>query len=149
MTTTSLRDLAAYVSQFNYTTYYEKVILRNCPVVIDGCDLMQFLFLRGLEEAIVEVGAKDKNPKGSARKGVPNPHWFGGDWETYARNVRSFFQDLKKCEITPIVIMDGALSTIAAMKEEAELHEDPLDSLRLQGYPGKTYTPVFLKRVES
>ncbi|CAL8071637.1 unnamed protein product [Orchesella dallaii] len=144
---TTLRDLAAFTYQLSINKYNKRVVLRNRPVVIDGSDLMDYLYVRTQENASIEVRARDpkrENPKASTKKGLPNPYWFGGDWKTYALRVRSFFENLKKCEITPIVIMDGGLSRNEREKEDAKLLAH---CVNLQAYHGKPDRPVFLKTV--
>ncbi|CAL8071639.1 unnamed protein product [Orchesella dallaii] len=137
MATIGIHDLTAYISQFNDNKYYEKVKLQNCVVVIDGCDLMDFLYLNAQENARVKVRDGVRNPS-------PDPKWFGANWKAYAKKVESFFKQLNQCGIIPIVIMDGGLSSNEVKKEMAQLGED---CVNLQGFHGNTYRPIFLKTV--
>ena len=34
---------------------------------------------------------------------------FGGDYDKYARSIEKFFDSLAKCNITPLVLIDGGI----------------------------------------
>lgn len=82
---------------------------------------------------------------------LKHPHLFGGDYQFYAQNVRDFFQHLKLCCITPIVLFDGAYDALK-LKSAFQRFADNLKlnvrqaGNNLQGVtPGFSYSPVFMK----
>ncbi len=122
--------------------YKQKVYLRSVPVIIDGCNLMYFLYFDG-NKSIVDRGQKSKpdNPDK-----IPLAHIFAGDWLQYGQNVRYFFQQCAQCDLHP---MDGAYEKYKLEVARTRFASNAKDNTRKKEgsveFPGKTYTPVFLK----
>ncbi|XP_011501256.1 PREDICTED: protein asteroid [Ceratosolen solmsi marchali] len=76
--------LTTYIN--NYTTCLKNYDLYNTYVVIDGNAVASGLY----------------------QEGVLGYNCFGGDYDKYAHCVSTFFNDLLKCNITPLIIFDGA-----------------------------------------
>lgn len=125
--------------------YKQKVYLRSVPVIIDGCNLMYFLYFDG-NKSIVDRGQKKKSDNPDK---VPLAHLFAGDWVQYGQNVRCFFQQCAQCDLYPIVIMDGAYEKSKLEVARTRFASNAKDNTRKKDgaveFPGKTYTPVFLK----
>ncbi|XP_034230981.1 protein asteroid [Thrips palmi] len=79
-----IRGLTGYISN-NSRKFYEPLQLRDCTLVIDGCSLACQLYTQASECRSV----------------------FGGDYDHYAQEIDSFFSSLEKCNIMPVVIIDG------------------------------------------
>lgn len=68
--------------------YEEKSVFHSQILLIDGSNLMYFLFFK--------------------HNGNYGDHLFGGNFNSYAAEIRTFFDQLDKSMIQPIVIFDGA-----------------------------------------
>lgn len=79
-----VHGLTSYVSQ-KADLYLEDFQLNNCFLIIDGYSLASNLYNSSTKINSV----------------------FGGDYDKYAKVVTKFFDILKKCNVTPIVICDG------------------------------------------
>lgn len=124
--------------------YREKTVMRNHPVLIDGCNLMYFLYFDG-KAAVVGRGG---NTVGDNQ--LPNAHLYGGDWMQYAQNVRHFFQQLKHCNILAIVLFDGAYDADKIEVARKRFAQSVKENVKRgthdrRAEPGKSYTPIFLK----
>ncbi|XP_076473393.1 protein asteroid-like [Bombus vancouverensis nearcticus] len=80
--------LTAYINKhrFNFLEHYE---LRDTYLVIDGNNINYLLY----------------------RKCTHNNWTFGGDYDNYKQYVSDFFDDLLKCNVTPLVFLDGAVES--------------------------------------
>lgn len=120
-----VRGLATFLDSYSNTKYAKRVFVRDCPVVIDGYNLVYHLY---------------QTSKGSTS------HLVGGDYKNYATEVRLFFQKLKNCEIIPIVIFDGAYeeSKLATVHERFQnlVKENVKQEL---SYPSENFTPLGIK----
>ncbi|XP_044007884.1 protein asteroid-like [Aphidius gifuensis] len=79
-----VRGLTTYIEKTPHY-YYNKFYLQNTKLVIDGWNL-SFQIYRNFSQCNCS---------------------FGGDYHQYAKSVESFFEELKKCNVIPIVILDG------------------------------------------
>ncbi|XP_076172624.1 inactive serine protease scarface isoform X4 [Ptiloglossa arizonensis] len=79
-----IRGLTTYIENHSdyYLKYYE---LCDTYLVIDGCNIYRKIY----------DTSENMNCK------------FGGDYDKYAQCVSNFFDDLKKCNVTPLVLFDG------------------------------------------
>ena len=79
-----VRGLSTYLAQRR--DFFDAKELRDTEVIIDGNNLRFQLYrqCRGLNDC------------------------FGGDYDKYYNFVRQFFARLKRCGITPVIVMDGA-----------------------------------------
>lgn len=142
-----VHGLTSFISGY-HEKYKEKIYVRDGPVVIDGSNLMYFLYFEG-KSSVVERGPK-KLQAHQEKKSLPHAYLFGGDWEQYAQNVRYFFQQLKQCIVTPIVILDGAYDSSKLEVAKLRFAENVMKNVKpasdeAVSTPGKTYTPIFLK----
>jgi hypothetical protein len=162
-----VHGLTTFIAKY-HDKYKEKIYLQNCPVVIDGCNLMFFLYFEGrhaLPSTSISTPSKGGGRRSSSGGKSPvakpspmkAPHLFGGDYMTYAQNVREFFQHLKHCNVTPVVLFDGAYDDLkirTAFKRFAESlkenvkgsHSHQQEQNPFRGItPGTSYSPVFMK----
>lgn len=79
-----IRGLTFYINN-NSDYYYEKFSLQNTKLVIDGWCLSSEIY----------------------RYQSSCNCTFGGDYHQYAKSVETFFEELEKCNVEPIVILDG------------------------------------------
>ena len=79
-----VRGLSTYLSQRR--DFFDSKELRDTEVIIDGNNLRFQLYrqCRGLNDC------------------------FGGDYDKYYKFVRQFFEKLKSCNISPVIVLDGA-----------------------------------------
>ncbi|XP_060812182.1 protein asteroid-like [Bombus pascuorum] len=83
-----IRGLTAYINQhkFNFLEHYK---LRDTYLVIDGNNIYYSLYTK-----------------------CTCDNWtFGGDYDNYAQCISDFFDDLLKCNITPLVFIDGSVES--------------------------------------
>lgn len=119
--------LTSYISN-NSDRYLENYALHDTYLVIDGNN----------------IGCQLYNWHTNLTNCV-----FGGDYDRYARCVANFFDELLKCNITPLVIFDGGcedkkLKTIISRTKEkiqAASHFTPVYQSR------NKFLPLFLKDV--
>lgn len=78
-----IRGLTTYVNQHS-ERFHQPFRLHDCYLVIDGCSLACQLYIRSRCNSA-----------------------FGGDYDKFAQTVEEFFSLLIKCNVTPIVIIDG------------------------------------------
>ena len=80
-----VRGLSTFLA--NRGDFFEKKQLRGSKVIIDGNNLRFALYKScpGLNDC------------------------FGGDYDKFYRHVRRFFLNLLRCEVTPVIIVDGGL----------------------------------------
>jgi len=134
--------------------YKTTIRLQNVPVVIDGHGLMYFLYFGGpnpiveraqnVPKSWTEQSTRKRGWEG-CRAPTPNAHWFGGDLTAYAQNVRWFLEQLKQCEITPIILMDGPFEEKKKKTDDSRFNKSIKDNVTKERFPGKNYKPVFLK----
>lgn len=80
-----IRGLQAYANENGLLVAHR---LQNCTLVIDGLNLEHELYSGYL------AGHDDKA--------------FGGDYATFTAYIVAFFGALARCQVTPVVIMDGS-----------------------------------------
>ncbi|XP_076654581.1 single-strand DNA endonuclease protein asteroid [Halictus rubicundus] len=115
-----IKGLTTYINNQSdrYLTYYE---LRDTYLVIDGNS----------------VGCHIYNL--STRSNCA----FGGDYDKYAQRVSNFFDDLLKCNITPLVLLDGGCenkklkTVIQRAKEKVYMAScfSPMSQQRMKFFP--------------
>ncbi|XP_044012903.1 protein asteroid-like [Aphidius gifuensis] len=79
-----IRGLTTYIEK-NSDDFYETFLLQNTKLVIDGWNLSNRIY-RNLSNCNCA---------------------FGGDYYQFAKSIEIFFEELIKCNVTPIVILDG------------------------------------------
>ncbi|XP_045215530.2 protein asteroid homolog 1-like [Mercenaria mercenaria] len=79
-----VRFLTSYISE-NDDKYLCDYDLQNTKLIIDGSSLIFFLY-----------------------EHYKIPHQFGGDYDIFARRCKEFFNILTQCNVTPVVVFDGA-----------------------------------------
>lgn len=79
-----IRGLTSYISQ-NAHRFHLVHRLQDCILVVDGCSLACQLY----------INVSDCNSA------------FGGDYDKYAQTIQDFFSLLNKCNVTPLVVIDG------------------------------------------
>jgi len=98
-----IRGLTAYISNHS-ERFLQTYALHDTYLVIDGNCIMCQLYMRYTKSNCI----------------------FGGDYDKYAQRVTQFFDQLLKCNVTPLVIIDGGsedkkLNTIISrIKEKLE-----------------------------
>jgi len=151
--------LTTFIAKY-YDKYKETVYLQNCPVVIDGPNLMYFLYFEARHSVLQasqtqkkgyrSAGSSGKSPVAKTN-GLKEAYLFGGDYMTYVQNIREFFQQLKHCNITPIVLFDGAYDDFKIATAYKRFADNVKENVwnadcRVRGVtPGRSYAPVFIK----
>lgn len=118
--------LMTYISQHS-DVYLQKFNLHDTFLVIDGNSLASQLYAH--------------EAKGNC--------CFGGDYDKYAYSVSHFFDDLLKCNITPLILIDGGsedkkLNTVCKRTKDrihTAYNSSPYKQSRTQLFP------LFLKEV--
>lgn len=87
LTTMGISHFFSYIS--NIKGVKNRHQLRNTSVVIDGSNIYFLLY-------------QDFN---SSQRGLD--YKFGGNYDGYRKYCRNFFEQLKKCGISPLIVMDG------------------------------------------
>lgn len=80
-----IRGLSTFLA--NRGDFFERKQLRDSKVIIDGNNLRFALYgsCPGLNDS------------------------FGGDYDKLHRHVKQFFLNLLRCDVTPVIILDGGL----------------------------------------
>ncbi|XP_032529978.2 protein asteroid [Danaus plexippus] len=115
-----VRGLTTYIN-YNQNMFMKRYYLHDSKLVIDGNSLCAQLY-----RSMISFSA------------------FGGDYDKYASHTKTFFKNLRKCNITPFIIFDGChehrkLKTVfsrlrSKLKGTARLDPVTQDSLHIFPY---------------
>uniref|UniRef100_A0A1B6DTK4 Asteroid domain-containing protein n=3 Tax=Clastoptera arizonana TaxID=38151 RepID=A0A1B6DTK4_9HEMI len=115
-----VRGLKTFIDS-NQEKFLQDYKLHNCYIVIDGDNIaVKILF--------------------SENHDSEN---FGGSYYEYAKNIRKFFETLRKCNVNPIIVFDGGyeskkLQTICNRKDSRILSSNIKDIVR-KSYDGNLF----------
>lgn len=97
----------------------QKVNLNNTNLVIDANNLLCLIYTK---ECLDRKSEQYKNDT------------YGGDLVFYGQVVREFFENLKKCDITPVLVFDGSVIGKAALREFVASKEKQVYSRGLERF---------------
>ncbi|XP_044751020.1 protein asteroid [Coccinella septempunctata] len=121
-----VRGFTTYMSKHSHL-FHESLELKNCYIVIDGSGVAINLY-------VWHTRSND---------------YYGGDYDNYSNTVYKFFNLLKKCNITPIILFDGGYENRKLRTVFSRMRSRICSIKKMNSSSGKNITiyPLFTKEI--